>query len=126
MAEPTLALHVAILAKLKSLLSVDVWDAVPQNSAYPYVTIDSMVSATADFLSSRVTERFVYLGVWSRNYGQAEIMGIMGQIDAIHNSTLTLTDGRAVSVRVDSTQTVRDSDNLTYQGRVTLRVITQH
>lgn len=126
MAEPTLALHVAILAKLKSLLSVDVWDAVPQNSAYPYVTLDSMVSANADFLNSRVSERFVYLGVWSRNYGQAEIMGIMGQIDGIHNSTLTLTDGRAVSVRVDSTQTVRDSDNLTYQGRVTLRVITQH
>lgn len=126
MADPTKALHTALLARLKAILSVPVWDAVPQGSEYPYVTIDSMVSSNDDLLSSRANTRFVYLGIWSRAYGQAEIMGIMEQIDAINEQPLPLSTGRAVSVRVDNTRTVRDSDNLTYQGQVTLRIITQH
>ena len=126
MAEPTKALHTALLARLQSILSVTVWDAVPQGTNYPYVTLDSMVSANEDFLNSRINTRFVYLGIWSRAYGQAEIMDIMSQIDAINEQPLTLSTGSVVSVRVDNTRTVRDSDNLTYQGQVTLRIITQH
>jgi len=125
-AEPTKALHTALLARLQSILSVTVWDAVPQGTNYPYVTLDSMVSANEDFLNSRINTRFVYLGIWSRAYGQAEIMDIMSQIDAINEQPLTLSTGSVVSVRVDNTRTVRDSDNLTYQGQVTLRIITQH
>jgi hypothetical protein len=125
-AEPTKALHTALLARLQSILSVTVWDAVPQGTNYPYVTLDSMVSANEDFLNSRINTRFVYLGIWSRAYGQAEIMDIMSQIDAINEQPLALSTGSVVSVRVDNTRTVRDSDNLTYQGQVTLRIITQH
>ena len=126
MAEPTKALHTALLARLQSILSVTVWDAVPQGTNYPYVTLDSMVSANEDFLNSRINTRFVYLGIWSRAYGQAEIMDIMSQLDAINEQPLALSTGSVVSVRVDNTRTVRDSDNLTYQGQVTLRIITQH
>lgn len=126
MADPSVALHTALLAKLKEILSCDVWDAVPQGSDYPYVTLDSMVDDNADLLSMRVSRRFVYLGVWSRAYGQAEVMGIMGQIDAINEQPLALSTGEVVSLRVERKRTVREADNLTYQGQVTLRIITQH
>lgn len=126
MTDPGLALHVALLARLKETLSVDVWDAVPQGSAYPYVTLDSVATANADLLNLRVTTRFVYLGVWSRAYGQAEIMEIMGEIDSLNEQPLVLSTGSVVSLRVERMRTVREPDNLTYQGQVTLRVITQH
>lgn len=126
MSDPTVELHVALLARLKSILSCDVWDAVPQETSYPYVTIDSMINTPEAFLSLRVDTRFVYLGVWSRNYGQAEVMGIMSELDALHEQPLTLSSGSVASVRVERTRTVRESDNLTYMGQVTLRIITQH
>ena len=126
MAEPTLALHTALLAKLKEVCSCDVWDAVPQKSPYPYVTLDSMISSPEPFLKLRVESRFVYLGIWSRTKGQAEVMKIMEEIDALHEQPLPLSTGEVVSVRIERTRTVRESDNLTYMGQVTLRIITQH
>ncbi|MEM1142728.1 MAG: DUF3168 domain-containing protein [Pseudomonadota bacterium] len=127
MAEPTLPLHIALLAALKSACDCDVWDAVPQDANYPYVTLDSMISSEEEYLTLRAQTRFVYLGVWSRKNGQAEIMQIMADIDsALHEQPLTLSTGHAVSVRVERTRTVREPDNLTYQGQVTLRIVTQH
>lgn len=126
MSEPTTSLHVALLAALKAACSCEVYDGVPQGAAYPYVTLDSMISSEDEFLTLRSQTRFVYLGIWSRAYGQAEIMDIIGQIDALHEQPLTLSTGQAVSVRIERTRTVRENDNLTYMGQVTLRIITQH
>lgn len=126
MAEPALALHKALLARLNTL-STPVYDAVPQSSAYPYITIDTMVAANIDALVERTTERFVYLNVWSESRGAEEVLGIIGEIDALMNGVrLTLDTGSVVSVRVDQAATRRDADNVTYMGNVTLRIITQH
>lgn len=126
MADPTLALHTALLAAIDAAVTCDVWDAVPQDSAYPYLTVDQMVSTEGDYHTLRVQTRFVYLSIWSRVVGQAEIMEIMGQLDALHEQPLTLSTGEAVSVRIERKRTVRETDNLTFKGQVTLRVITQH
>jgi hypothetical protein len=126
MSDPTVSLHTALLAALKGVCSCEVYDAVPQGTAYPYVTIDSMLSGESEFLSLRAQTRFVYLGIWSRAYGQAEIMDIMAEIDGLHEQALLLSTGQAISVRIERTRTVRESDNLTYMGQVTLRIITQH
>lgn len=126
MTDPGYALHVALIARLKSLVSVPVWDAVPHASDYPYVCIDSMMSVDDPYLTLPVTTRYVYLSVWSRNHGQAEVLEILGQISQINETPLDLASGYVVSVRVERTQTVRDADNLTYQGQCTLRIITQH
>lgn len=126
MAEPTHALQVALLARLKGILSCAVYDAVPQGAAYPYVTLDAQTADAGRFLTLRTTTRFVYLGIWSQVYGQGEILKIMGQLDALHEQPLTLSTGSVISVRVERTRTVRESDNLTYMGQVTLRIMTQH
>ena len=126
MADPTKALHKALYAKLGEL-STPVYDGVPQGTAYPYVTIDSMAAANIDALVERTTERFVYLSIWSEARGQGEVMGIIANIDALMNNVrLTLDTGTVVSVRVDQATTRRDADNVTFMGSVTLRIITQH
>ena len=127
MADPGLALHRALIEALDSALTVDVWDAVPQGSAYPYVTVDTSIAGNTDYLTSRKEERFVFLTVWSETRGQAEVLGIIGQIDATMNgASLTLDTGRVVQIWVDRKGTQRDADNVTFSGQVTLRVITQH
>lgn len=126
MAEPALALHEALFAQLLTL-STPVYDGVPQDTAYPYITIDSSVAANIDHLVERMQERFVYLNVWSESRGQEEVLRIIGEIDALlHGADLTLDTGTVVSVRVDQTSTRRDADNVTFMGSVTLRVITKH
>jgi len=125
-ADPGLALHKALLARLDPL-SCPVYDAVPQNAAFPYVTLDTSVSQNIDYLVERNDERFVFFNVWSEVRGQAEVLAIMGQMDALlHNAALTLDAGRSLNLRVERTMTQRDADNLTFMGQLTLRVITRH
>lgn len=127
MADPGLALHKALLAALDAALTVDVWDAVPQDSAYPYVTLDTSIASNADYLTVRKDERFVFLNVWSETRGQEEVLSIIGQIDAAMSGVaLTLDTGRVVRVWVDRKSTQRDADNVTFMGQVTLRIITEH
>lgn len=126
MAEPTKALHKALLASLQSACSCSVYDGVPQNAAYPYVVMDDMQAVNEDYINARQDRRFVYLSIWSRSPGQAEVMGIIEEIDAINEQTLTLDTGTAVSVRVERKHTNREPDNLTFMGHVTLRIITTH
>lgn len=127
MSDPTVALHKALLAALDSACSCDVWDGVPQSTAYPYVVLDYMFSDNMDFLGDqRMDERYIYLSVWSRVQGQAEVMGIISEIETIHEQPLTLETGTCVSVRVDRKRTFREPDALTFRGQVVLRIITLH
>lgn len=125
--EPGLALHKAILATLKDGLSVPVYDAVPQGTPFPYVTVDTSITANADALVERIDERFIFLNVWSQVRGQEEVLSIIGEIDRLmHNNKLELDHGYVVSIQVDRKMTRRDADNVTFQGQVTLRVLTHH
>ncbi|WP_207869506.1 DUF3168 domain-containing protein [Pseudomonas sp. 51_B] len=127
MSDPSFALQIALFDRLSSGLSCPVHDGVPDNTPFPYVTIDSAIADEADFLASRKEERFLYLSVWSQYQGQREVHEIMSTIDALlHNQPLPLTTGHVVSMQVKRKQTIREPDGVTYQGAVTLRIITQH
>lgn len=128
MAEPSWALQQALFAAIGTAVSPhSVYDAVPQDAAYPYVTLDSEAVDNADFLSSRMDRRFVYLNVWSAYKGQKEVKEIMAQIDAaLHEQPLSLSTGSVVSVRVERKDTIRDVDGETFTGRITLRILTRH
>lgn len=126
MADPTKAVHKALLASLKSACTCDVWDGVPQDTDYPYVTMDYMTSDNEDFTNARMDERYAFLHVWSRNHGQAEVLGIMEEIDTLNNGTLTLDTGDAGSMRVMRKRTMRENDNLTFRGQVVIRILTTY
>jgi len=125
MADLSLELHVALLAALKAAVDCDVWDAVPQDSPYPYVVIDNKISTDLEFLDLATEEHFVYLSIWSRVAGQAEVMKYIKQISTLNGVVLDLPSGCATALRIVRKQTVRESDNLTFMGQVTLRIITQ-
>jgi len=125
-ADPTSALHSALLAALTTACSCDVWDGVPQNTPYPYLVMDFTSSQNEDFTNQRMDRRFVFLSIWSRNPGQKEVMDIIAEVETLHEQPLTLTTGQAASVRVERKRTYREADNLTFAGQVTLRVLTTH
>lgn len=126
MANPGLALHKALIAKLDTLIDCGLYDAVPDGAAYPYVVIDSDSVTNEDYTNLRVDRRFIYLSIWSRAHGSAEVRSIIGQIDAINETPITLDTGNCASVRVERTHVNREPDNLTFMGHITLRIITTH
>lgn len=127
MPDPSEALQIALYERLNADLTVPVYDAVPMNAGFPYVTLDYEVVDNNDPLASRRDRRFFYLSVWSNYSGQMEVKKIMAEIDAsLHEKLLPLETGRVASVRVARKQSNREPDGRTYQGSVTLRIITEH
>lgn len=128
MADPSLALQEAIFARLTAEVSCPIYDGAPMNAAMPYVSIDREVSTNARPISGRRREtRLIYMTVWSDAIGQAEVKRLNGEIiAALDERRLPLAVGRAVSVRVDQADAQRDADGVTYQGSITVRVITTH
>ncbi len=121
------ALQTAIYQRLTSQISVPVFDSVPQGTTYPYVTIDSLKSDDRSPIFGQKRDlRMLYLSVWSDYPGQAEVHRINAEVAAaLHQARLSLTAGRAVSIRIIRTESDRDADGVTYQGSVTAQVITQ-
>jgi hypothetical protein len=128
MSDPSLALQVALIARLEAEVSCPVFDGAPMNTPKPYVSIDREISTNDSPVSGRKREqRLVYFSVWSDLHGQAEVKRIIGEVvAALDERRLPLAVGRAVSVRVQQAEAQRDADGVTYQGSITLRVITTH
>lgn len=128
MSDPGLALQKAIYEKLSASLSAPVFDDVPDDTPFPYVTLDYEAVDNTTPISGRKREnRLFYLSVWSNYQGQAEVKRINAEIvAALDEVPLPLDTGTAVSVRVVRTETNREPDGKTYMGSVTLRIITQH
>ena len=128
MADPSVALQVALYELLTSALTVPVHDSVPEDTPYPYVVIDSEISSNASPLSGKKRDdRLLYLSVWSDYQGQSEVKRINAEIAlALDSIKLPLSTGRAVAIRVLRTSSNREPDGRTYMGAVTLRIITQH
>ncbi|WP_435653084.1 DUF3168 domain-containing protein [Pseudomonas putida] len=128
MADPSLALQEAIFARLQAEVSCPIYDGADINTPMPYVSIDREISVNASPISGRKREtRLIYLSVWSDAVGQAEVKRINGEvIAALDERRLPLDVGRAVSVRVEQADAQRDADGITYQGSITVRVITTH
>lgn len=128
MPDPSVALQVAMFARLQAEVSCPVYDGAPMNAPMPYVSIDREISTNTRPIAGRKREqRLIYLSVWSDAIGQAEVKRINGEIvAALDERRLPLEVGRAVSVRVLQADAQRDADGVTYQGAITVRVITTH
>lgn len=108
-----------------ALVAVPVYDHTPENAAYPFVSLDAHQVVPADDLASRMDRHTVYLTVWSLYRGKRQVMAILDGIrTTLHEAELVLEAGVSVSCRVQSTIVRRDADDVTYQGSLTLAVIT--
>jgi hypothetical protein len=128
MPDPSVALQEAMFARLEAEVSCPVFDGAPMDTDMPYVSFDREISTNISPIAGRKRQqRLIYLSVWSDAHGQAEVKQILGEVvAALDERRLPLTVGRAVSVRVDQADAQRDADGATYQGSVTVRVITTH
>jgi hypothetical protein len=128
MADPAVSLQEALFARLEAEVSCPVYDGAPMDTPMPYVSIDSEIAVNTSPIAGRKREqRLLYLSVWSNAIGQAEVKRINGEVvAALDERSLTLSVGRAVSVRVEQVGAQRDADGVTYQGSITVRVITTH
>ncbi|MBD9599391.1 DUF3168 domain-containing protein [Pseudomonas sp. PDM10] len=128
MADPSVALQEALFARLEAEVSCPVYDGAPLDTSMPYISFDREISANTSPIAGRKREqRLIYLSVWSDAHGQAEVKRINGEIvAALDERRLPLAVGRAVSVRVEQADAQRDADGVTYQGSITVRVITTH
>lgn len=131
MSDNNVAFRTAVYAALNTALSsspaVPVYDYTPQNTAYPYVTIDYQDDSNADFLSERKTRKVMYFAVWSNYRGQKEVLQIMSRIDtALHQKSLALSSGRIAQMRILSKRTNREPDGQTFMGQVRLEVLLEH
>ncbi len=128
MSDPAFALQTAVYSELDSNMSTPIYDSVPQDASYPYVTIDYQDSSDADYLGDQRKEsKIMYFAVWSNYRGQKEVLQIMGEIDALlHNKRLSLSTGRVAQMRVLSKRTNREPDGVTYMGQLRLLVLVEH
>lgn len=128
MADPSVALQEAMFARLEAEVSCPVFDGAPMDTDMPYVSFDREISTNISPIAGRKRQqRLIYLSVWSDAHGQAEVKQILGEVvAALDERRLPLSVGRAVSVRVDQADAQRDADGVTYQGSVTVRVITTY
>ncbi|NMX62287.1 DUF3168 domain-containing protein [Pseudomonas sp. WS 5079] len=128
MSDPSVALQEAMFARLEAEVSCPVHDGAPLDAPMPYVSFDREISTNISPIAGRKRQqRLIYLSVWSDAIGQAEVKGIIGEVVvALDERRLPLTVGRAVSVRVEQADAQRDADGVTYQGSVTVRVITTY
>lgn len=128
MPDPSVALQEAMFARLEAEVSCPIYDGAPMDSDMPYVSFDREISTNISPIAGKKREqRLIYLSVWSDAHGQAEVKRILGEvIAALDERRLPLAVGRAVSVRVEQADAQRDADGVTYQGSMTVRVITTH
>jgi len=115
MSDPLLALKTALYVALSDALSVPVYDHVPQDSSYPYVSFGPFDANNADYLSDRKEEVSIYLSVWSEYRGQTEVMQIMSDIyTALHGKKPAMSAGRIVRILVRSRESNLEPDGVTY------------
>lgn len=128
MSDPSVALQEAMFARLEAEVSCPVFDGAPMDTDMPYVSFDREISTNISPIAGRKRQqRLIYLSVWSDAHGQAEVKRILGEVvAALDERRMPLTVGRAVSVRVEQADAQRDADGVTYQGSVTVRVITTY
>lgn len=128
MSDPSVALQEAMFARLEAEVSCPVFDGAPMDTDMPYVSFDREISTNISPIAGRKRQqRLIYLSVWSDAHGQAEVKRILGEVvAALDERRMPLTMGRAVSVRVEQADAQRDADGVTYQGSVTVRVITTY
>lgn len=125
MADPDLELQGAIVARLKAdpavaaLVNGRVYDAVPTNAAFPYVSYGPCNAIQDDADCITAVDIAVQLDVWSRGVGFPEAKKIVDAVrNALHDQEkiMPLATNALVFIECRSSSVVRDPDGLTSHG----------
>lgn len=126
MASPSLELQIAIVSRLRAtaavtnLISDRVFDHVPEDADFPYVTVGEGDETSDDVDCIDGFEISLDIDVWSREVGFPEAKMISDALrHALKSSALTLVTNALVYFRHRQTRFIRDPDGLTSHAVLT-------
>lgn len=101
-----------------------VYDFVPQDTSYPYVTIGDDDYSWFGTMGVDGGEYTVQIDTWTQIEGRKQCKDVMKLIsNVLHNGSLTITDNYHVSTRLDFQETIKEADAFTYHGTQRYTVI---
>jgi hypothetical protein len=101
-----------------------IYDSVPQDTAYPYVTVGEDNHNEWDTNTTLGSDCTITIHTWSRKRGSKETKTIQGAIyDTLHRSDLSVTGYKIDLTDFVSSQSFTDSDGLTRHGVQTFRML---
>lgn len=132
MADPSLELQGAIVARLKAtgavtaLVGQRIYDRVPDHPTFPYISLgpDDVLSDDADCVTG--FEITVQIDCWSRAVGFPEVKRVADEVrTALHGHDFSLATNAAVLFEHRITRTFRDPDGLTNHAAMTFESFVQ-
>ena len=101
---------------LQSLVT-DVFDFVPENTAFPYVKIGEETAVDNGTKTLQGNEHTLVIHTFSRYRGSKETKEIMSRIYALlHESSLTVSGASLVNLRFEFSDILKENDGLTTHG----------
>jgi Protein of unknown function (DUF3168) len=123
------AIHDALVADgaLTALLGASrVYDEVPREAAFPYVTLGEARIADWSTGDEAGQEHQLTLHAWSRQGGHREAHEIAGALlQALDDAPLTLDGQHLVNLRFALADIRREADGRTYHALVRFRAVTE-
>lgn len=105
---------------------VHIYDDVPRDAAFPYLTLGETVVRDWSTGSDEGDEHLVTLHVWSRANGRRQTHRIMAALKlALHDATVSVANHRLVNMRFEFSDARREPDGETYHGVVRFRAVTE-
>ena len=103
-----------------------VYDDVPMDAAYPYVTIGETAIRDWSTGTEEGGEHILTLHVWSRGAGRKEAQVIMDAVRAaLHGAPLAVSGHLLINFRHELSEARRETDGETYHGLVRFRAVTE-
>ena len=101
---------------LQSLVT-DVFDFVPENTAFPYVKIGEETAVYNGTKTLQGNEHTLVIHTFSRYRGSKETKEIMSRVYALlHESSLTVSGASLVNLRFEFSDIIKENDGLTTHG----------
>ncbi len=109
---------------LTGALACGVYDEVPQNAPYPYVTIGESIIVDDGTKTASGTEHASTFHVWSQSAGKKEAKLILAKIyDTLHEKSFVIEGQNLVSCRFDTEFSITlDPDGKTRHGSARYRI----
>lgn len=121
---PELELQGALFSILKDdpdvvALAAQVYDTVPRDAEFPYVSFGPMDAHTDDAECITGFLIYVQIDVWSQAVGFPECKRLVDAVrHALHDQDIPLTVNALVFIEHQQSRTVRDPDGMTNHGIV--------
>jgi hypothetical protein len=103
-----------------------IYDEVPRDAAFPYVTFGPATTRDWSTGTEAGSEHVIVLRAWSKSGGEKDVHLILEAVrKALHDAPLTLDGHHLVSLRHELSDSMRDPDGETYHGAARFRAVTE-